>query len=172
MSRNTATVIIEGGDDNRDRGKTFFLTEFPPRKSHAWAIRALTAVARSGATVMDDTMVQAVKDSGMAAMAALGLRAVTSIAYEDAMSLLDELLEAVMFVPDPSKIDKSTMHPFSRPLNDSDIDEISTIALLHDEVFKLHTGFSVAAYLSMLGLAAKERLSLLNTPTSPESSET
>lgn len=168
MARATATVIIEGGDDNRDKGKAFFLTEFAPRKSQAWAVRALTAVARSGNASMDSDTLQAIKDSGMAAMAAVGLRAVTSIAYEDAMSLLDELLEAAMFVPDRSKIDKGTMAPFCRPIADSDIEEISTLATLQDEVFKLHTGFSIAAYLSTLGSVAKARLNSLNTPTSDD----
>lgn len=170
MARRTETVTISA--EGRDNGKTFFITEFPPRKAEAWAVRALTAIARSGKDGLDPETVDAIKNSGMAAMAALGLRAITSMSYDDAMPLLDEMLEAVKFVPDVSKIDKTTMYPFCRPVNDDDIEEVATLLFLRDEVFKLHTGFSVAAYLSELGSAAKEAMTSPTTPMSPGSSET
>lgn len=170
MSRKTETVIIEA--EGRDKGKAFFITEFPPRKSDAWAVRALTAIAQSGKDALDDETVQAIRDTGMPALAALGLRAITSIRYDDAMVLLDELLEAVSFVPDTSKTVKDTGQPFMRPLNDDDIEEVVTLSVLRDKVFEVHTGFSIAATLSKLGSAAQATLNRPDTPTSPESSAT
>lgn len=170
MARKTQIITVTS--DGRDKGKSFLITEFPPRRAEAWAYRALSSVARSGQSGLDAETMDAIRDTGMAAVAALGLRAITSLPYDDAQPLLDEMIEAVSFVPDKSKIDKSTMAPYSRFLTDDDIEEVATVLQLRDEVFKLHTGFSVAAFLSQLGSAAKQAIAPKGIPTSPSSSET
>ena len=46
MSRKEMTVTIQL--DNRDKGKSFFITEMPSRQAEQWADRAFLALAHSG----------------------------------------------------------------------------------------------------------------------------
>lgn len=170
MARKTRILTVT--TDGRDKGKSFLITEFPPRKAERWAIHALSSIARNGRDSLDRETLDAIRDSGMAAIAALGIKAITAMPVEDMDPLLDEMLEAVDFVPDASKIDKGTMLPFSRPLDDEDVEEPGTFMTLRDAVFELHTDFSAAAFLSQLGSMAKAAMTSSDTLTSPSSSET
>jgi hypothetical protein len=158
MSRKTALYVVPPaaeGKANRDEGKTFLITEMPARKAEKWATRALNLLAKSGVDLPPDFM-----RSGMAAMFVIGVKALTSIDYEGAEPLLDEMLDCVMLVPDASK------PAVTRAIHlDTDIEEVSTYLKLRDEVFELHTGFSVAGILSNLGTLA-QRSSGSDTPTS------
>ena len=120
----TITIAAEG----RDKGKTFILTEMPPRVGHKWATRALFAMLNSGADIPDNVM-----SSGMAGIAMMGGRALTLIPAEAAEPLLEQLLDGIRINYEPTK------SHMERDINDSDIEEIATLFLLQKEVFLMHT---------------------------------
>lgn len=133
MARKTEDVTISD-KSSRDAGKTFRITEMPPRKAEKWAIRALLATARSGIELPDDIAA----GGAMRAIGYVGLRAITGLDFADAEPLLDEMLECVEIV------EKKIV----RPMTDDDIEEVRTIVLLRQKVLELHVGFSLAAALS------------------------
>jgi hypothetical protein len=158
MARKTSLFVVAeptDGKANRDQGKTFLITEMAARKGEKWATRALNLMARSGVDLPPDFL-----RSGMAAMFVVGLQALTSVEYAGAEPLLDEMLDCVALVPDPSK------PTVTRPVHlDTDIEEVSTYLALRTAIFELHTGFSVAGVLSTLGTLAR-RSNTSDTPTS------
>ncbi len=170
MARKTKLVTIEA--DGRDKGRSYFLTEMAPRQAEKWATRALLAFAKTGHTEMPEDFRETLQHAGMAGLAAIGIRAITSVGFDDAEPLMDEMMGCVTFVPDPTKLDQATRLPIIRGLIEDDIDEVSTLLLLRSEVMELHLGFSIAAFLSRLGAAARGRLSdsLNITSTSPSPS--
>lgn len=163
MGRHTAIVTIT--EDNRDHGKHFILREMPAAKSEKWAMRALCAMAASGAEIPPEAVL-----GGMAVVAVVGLRALFAAPYAEVEPLLEEMMGCVSIV-----VDKA---PEGRPLLDDDIEEVGTRIKLRDEVLKLHTGFSLADALSMMASAqslpspSSETPELSpSTPTSPTPSE-
>lgn len=127
------TVESEG----RDKGKVFELVEMPAKKSEKWALRLFLALAKSGVDIPEETT-----NSGLAGIAAFGLRALGSMTFTDAEPLLDEMYECIKFVPDPNTMDQLHNKPLSRPLIDDDTEEIATRLELRKAVFELHTNFS------------------------------
>ena len=89
----TVTVHIKG----RDEGKQFLLTEMPASRIEKWAARALLAVAHSGVEVPEE-----VTGAGMAALAVVGLRALSGVSFAEAEPLLDEMMGCVQIIPDPA----------------------------------------------------------------------
>jgi hypothetical protein len=159
MARKVKDVAITL--ENRDTGKTFRITEMPAVQAEKWAARALLAMSRSGVEIPEEAMT-----AGAATLLAAGLRSFTSMAFEDAEQLLDEMFDCVQFVPDPKQ-------PLvTRALIDDDIDEVATRLLLRGEVIEVHTGFSVTATLSTLGAAAKAKAGSSDMQTSQPSSDT
>lgn len=132
MARATANYTVT--DEGRDFGKVFVLTEMPASKAESWAMRALLALMASGVEVPEgfDRM-------GMAAMAEIGIRALSGLKWETAEPLLAEMWECVQVMPDPTK-----PHVVRR-LIEEDIEEIATRVKIRAEVWKLHTGFLMAA---------------------------
>ena len=132
MARSTVNYTVN--DDGRDFGKVFVLTEMPASKAESWAMRALLALMASGVEVPEgfDRM-------GMAAMAEVGIRALSGLKWETAEPLLAEMWECVQVMPDPTK-----PHVVRR-LIEEDIEEIATRVKIRAEVWKLHTGFLMAA---------------------------
>lgn len=118
----------------RDLGKVFFIREMSATQAEWWAIRAGMAMARGGVELPENF-----SDMGIAAMAGTGLKMVSQIPADEAKPLLDELMECVQFVPDPSN------QNIKRKLIDDDIEEIATRLKLRVEVFKLHVDFFTAA---------------------------
>jgi len=168
MARAHKIVTVDA--ENRDRGKAFFLLEMPPRRGEKWAARAMLALGRASNAEIGEDFREALADAGMAGLATLSLRAFTALAWADAEPLLDEMLECVSVIPDVSRIDQTTRLPLTRPLQDADIEEVTTLLTLRSEILELHLGFSVASFLSRLGAAAKAKLNSSGTPTSPQSS--
>lgn len=173
MARKTKIVTIDA--EGRDRGKSYLITEMPPRQSEKWATRALLAIGRGARAETSPDMRDELQRSGMAGIAALGIQALTSIAFDDAEPLMDEMLECVTFVPDKTKIDQMSAAtpplPITRALIEEDIEEVSTLSLLRSEVLEVHLGFSIAGLLSKYGAMAKQKItSSLSTPTSPSQS--
>lgn len=151
------TVQTEG----RDKGKQFKLTEMAADRAERWATRAFFAMTANGVDVPPELL-----NLGMGAIAAVGVRSILTMQFEEAAILLDEMMECVEVLPDPRRPD------FTRPLDSDDIEEVTTRLMLRSEVFELHTGFSVAAFLSELGTkAAKRDMSASTMQMSPESLE-
>lgn len=168
MARRVKTVTITA--EGRDKGKTFFLTEMPPRQGEKWALRAGLALAHSGRMDLSDEDKALLTGGGLPAVAALGIRAFAALDFAEAEPLMDEMFACVQFVPDPTKIDQMTQQPIVRPVYDDDIQEIGTILNLRNEVAELHLGFSIAAGLSRIGAAAKKALNISDTSMSPKPS--
>lgn len=163
MARKTREVTITAA--GRDQGKTFFITEMPPRPAEKWATRLLLAVARGNGE--DPRSAAQVAGQGVVGLLTIGIRSLTTVDFLDAEPLLDEMLSCVMFVPDTSRIDQTTQRPLIRPVDwDDDVEEVTTIATLRSEVIEVHTGFSPAAFLSTLGKTAKVKLTSPPTKTS------
>lgn len=167
--RDIVTIPTGDPDKNRDQGKSYLLTEMPARQAEKFAMRLLLALAAQ--KLVDPEIAR----SGMAGFASVTTEMLGGLSPDVVEPLMDEMIDAcVEFVGDPSKRDdnrstvESRMVPISRPLIPDDIEEIQTLALLRGRLIDLHTGFSVSAFLSRLGEAAKSRLSTLSTPTSPE----
>lgn len=145
MSRKTTTVTIAmDQESNRDRGKTYLLTEMSATDAERWAARALLGMGRTGLEVPPEFM-----DAGMAGLAAVGIRALGTMAFHDAEPLMAEMMACVQFVPDSSRPD------VVRSLVETDTEEVATRLRLRSEVIELHLGFSIADALRKLGASAK-----------------
>lgn len=159
--RKSKLVVIPSptdGSTNRDAGKAFLVTEMDSVRAEKWAIRALLAVTSSGVDIPPE-----VAQMGAGALMAAGFRALLTMAFADAEPLLDEMMNCVVIVPDPKRPDTT------RPIDDVDIEEVMTRLHLRSEVVELHTGFSVAAFLSRLGTVAMN--TTRDTPAPPTSQE-
>lgn len=133
MSRKAETVTIT--DEGRDQGKSFLITEMPASQAERWALRVLSALARSGVDVPED-----VAQMGMAAIAQIGLRALAGVNFLDAEPLLEEMFACVQILPDP------TNPAIVRPIRtDDDIEEVKTRLFLRGRVLALHVDFSKLA---------------------------
>lgn len=169
MARKSKLVVIKTGNpDNRDEGKTFLIREMSALQAEKFAARALLALSRSGIDVPDEA-----RASGPEAVVLFGLRAFTRIGFEEAEPLIDEMMQCVHFVPDPSQ-PNITRKLFDGDIgddDDEDTSEVTTRLFLRGEVMQLHTGFTMTALLSMGASALKAYIISLTTPTSPEPSE-
>ncbi len=168
MARRTKDVVIAA--DGRDQGKVFRITELPPRVGEKWAGRALAAYARTAGPQVQHLTDSDLANMGMAGIAMIGLRILTTLDSADAEPLMDEMMACVAVVPDPEKTDQMTGLAIVRPLRDDDIEEIATLAFLRSEVIEVHTGFSVIELLSTWGEKARQLFSN-NTEMSPPPSE-
>lgn len=149
------TIDAEG----RDQGKLFKLTEMSALRAERWATRAFLGLVRGGIEIPDY-----VRGAGMAGLAMLGFRALGNLPYEEAITLMDELMTCVSMPVDKDHIETV------RPLRESDIMEVWTRMWLKDQVFELHTGFSLAGLKSTLTSAPAEKAKVettSDTPTSP-----
>lgn len=151
MARTTLNYTVE--DEGRDSGKVFTLTELPASRAESWAMRAILALMAGGVNLPDGF-----ENLGMAGMAEIGIKSLSGLKWEVAEPLLDEMWQCVRIIPDPSK-----PHVI-RNLIEEDIEEVSTRIKIRAEVWKLHTGFLMAAVPSPLKeprAAANKK----NTPT-------
>lgn len=153
-------IDVTIADAGRDEGKTFHIKEMPATRAEKWAMRALLAVARSGADLPDDFA-----GMGMQGIAIVGIRAITKIAFEDAEPLLDEMMECVTIKPDPRN------PAIVRAVIESDIEEIATLVKLRQEVINLHVGFfSSGGPSKSISTSSSPESNSSNTATSQEPS--
>ena len=143
MARKEKIVTIPAESGNRDAGKSFFIREAPAVQTEKWAARALLAISRGGADIPPEVI-----QMGAGAIVAAGMRALLTMEFPDLDPLLDEMKDRISFLPDRARPD------VIRPLDDDDVEEVKTLLLLRSEVIELHVGFSIAAFLSKLGLNA------------------
>lgn len=123
MARRTETVNIEG-EDNRDAGKSFLITEMSAENAEWWAFRVMQALLGSDADIK--------LDAPLAQVAAQGLRALGKLDPAKAKPLLDEMMGCVQVnLPDGGV----------RKLFATDIEEVSTRIRIRKEILDLHVGF-------------------------------
>jgi hypothetical protein len=126
--------------EGRDKGKLFLLTEMSASKGEAWATRVLLALMASNVNLPENF-----SDLGMAALAELGIRALSGLKWDVAAPLLAEMFDCIEIIPDPKK---THIH---RALIEEDVEEIQTRVILRMEVWKLHMGFLMAVIPSLEG---------------------
>lgn len=128
MRKTTEVTITQ---DNRDKGKTFILTEMSAEQTEMWGMRAMLALINAGVDIPDD-----MRNAGMAGIAVGGLQQLHRLSFEELKPLLDEMFECVKI--------KVPAIQAGRRLQTEDIEEVSTRLLLRAELIQLHTGFSIA----------------------------
>jgi hypothetical protein len=136
--RKTAQYKVE--EKGRDQGKVFLLTEMTARQGEEWAMKVLLALMASNVNLPEGF-----ENLGMAALAQMGLKALTGLKWEVLEPLLSEMMQNIEIIPDPAK---THVH---RPLIEDDIEEILTRLKLRAEVWNLNMGFLAAVAPSLLG---------------------
>jgi hypothetical protein len=137
VPRKTTIVVID--TPGRDQGKIYHLNEMSSGQAEAWAMRLLLAVANSGVDIPEGVFYM-----GMAALPIIGLKAITGLRWEIAQPLMAEMMNCVSIQPSRER------PQITRPLIEDDIEEVYTRLQLRDALIELHTGFSVAGYISDL----------------------
>ena len=128
MARKTINYTVT--EDGRDKGKVFLLTEMSSSRAESWAMRAILALMSNGVEVPEGF-----ENLSMAAMAEIGIKALSGLKWEDAEPLLDEMWQCCRMIPDPSK------PQIVRNLIEEDIEEVETRVRIRMEIWKLHVGF-------------------------------
>jgi len=157
----TAVVAVPAEWGERDKGKTFLITEMPAAPAEKWGMRMFLALKGTSAQV-DEYVAR----MGMIGVAIRGLNAFLSsdIRYEDIRPLLEEMFECVRIIRDPGTRNRETGDQVATDLvSDDDIAEVRTRMWLRSEVLALHTNFSFADALFRL-------ISAINSQTAPPSS--
>ena len=131
MALKTKQITIEHG---RDKGRVFLITEMSAAHADNWAMRALIALANGGVDLGGLSPQQ-----GMMGMAGVALDALGRLKADDAIPLLNELLDCVQIIPEGGR---------PRPLNldFGDVEDFTTLWRLRKEVFALHTDFLQHAF--------------------------
>lgn len=128
----------------RDNGKTFVLTEMDAYAGQDWALRALLALAASGAKMPDGAL-----STGWAGLAGFGVTALLQAPYGAIRPLLDEMLGQARYSHKPN----DPKHPLMliTPGPNCPVEEIKTFLTIQVALVKLHTGFSPAAEAPNMG---------------------
>lgn len=128
--------------DGRDYGKMFRVTEMSAVKAERWANRAtLALVPRLSQEVAPDVAEALAENPTMPQMGHL-FRLLQGLSFPEIEPLLDELMECVEVVSDPT----GQLPPRKLGLGGmEDIEEIETIRYLREVVLSLHTGFMMPA---------------------------
>ncbi|MGI4814263.1 MAG: hypothetical protein ACRYGG_13170 [Janthinobacterium lividum] len=153
--RKEKTIVVELA--NRDQGKHFYMKEMSAIRAEKWAARALLALSRSRIDITPDVVA-----GGLAAIATVGIQALSGLQFHEAEPLMDEMFSCIQFMPNPAQ------PAVKRPLVEDDIDDVATLTFLRAELIALHVGFSLPASLwtSISGRVTGETTS--TTSTSPE----
>lgn len=131
MALKTARINIKA--DGRDQGKVFLITEMPARPFERWALKALLAMGKAGMDIPDN-----IKELGPMALVSLGLQALLKIDFQTADELMDEMFGCIQYAWNPA--DPSA----TRPLIETDIEEVTTRLKLRADWWTLMTGFQIA----------------------------
>ncbi len=162
----TITITSEG----RDKGKTFVITEMSAPQAEEWAMKALEAVSQRSEIPVG------LANAGMLGVFILGLKPVLSAPFDMVKPLLDEMFDTCLSIqPGPDTgILRGAGTPIIKPVGPlvpEDTEEVATRVFLRDQIFELHTGFSLAAVLSQMWGKVLAVAASLNTQTSPDPSE-
>jgi len=123
MARKVLTKKID--KPGRDFGKVFVITEMSAWDAEQWATEAIFAMMNAGVEIPEG-----IAEAGLAGLAALGISALTKVAYSQAKPLLDRMMSCVQI-----------QLAIIRPLIEDDIEEVSTLLELRKEVLNLHLSF-------------------------------
>jgi hypothetical protein len=148
------TVLYTVTDEGRDKGKAFFLTEMAAAQAEAWATKLLFAMMATNVELPEGFQYL-----GVAGLAEVGMKAIGKIPYEIAEPMLNEMMEGIQIIPNPSK--PNVKRPLIVDGINPDIEEPMTSIKLKIEVWKLNMDFLRAA--ASLFFPEKEA-SALNTP--------
>ena len=140
MARKQIEITIT--DENRDKGKSYRITEMPATRAQEFADRVFFAAMNCGVKLPGD-----IGKIGMAELWAAGLAVADKIPYEWARPMLEMLMECVDIPTDVGVYRKRV---------ESDIEEITTVFRLRTEALKLHFGFFSAGGGSTSGQAPQE----------------
>lgn len=151
MARLETSVTIT--ESNRDTGKTFNIREMPPMQSEEWFARAIRVLASASVEVPADLFQQ-----GAQGFAAIGistaLMGLAKAPWEEVKALMGEMMTCIVSatMPIPTGGQGPPLTILSQILHQ--IEEVSTLARLREEILSLHVGFSIAAYFSIYRDAA------------------
>jgi hypothetical protein len=160
--RRTQRITISA--ENRDKGKTFVLTEMSALRAEKWANRALVLLSKgAGSAIMESIT----PDSGWTGIIAVGLEAIGNIEWSKLEPLMDEMLGCIAVCSNPAA--PEIVRPLFSGGSSDDIEEQATLLLLRRAVLELHLGFPLADGLSKLD-SLIPRATSQNTKTSPEPS--
>ena len=146
MARKTEKVVITA--ENRDKGKTYLITEMSAFHAAKWARHALLSLnvnmleiswLRSMVEVDDNGKLSLTKiaDLEMAGVAAIGILNVLSAVPESVMdSLMDDMLACCEFIPGHNLPGRPVVDQI-----EGDIEEPSTIITLQASAIGLHLDF-------------------------------
>ena len=137
MPRKSTTFIATYG---RDKDKQFLLTEKSAFAAEKWAMRVTMAAMAAGVEIPDKSELH-----GAGGLIAIALNLLARIKWETAEPLLNEMMECVEVLPDPTKAH------VKRQLFDSDIEEVQTLVMIRKEIIDLHTDFFSSAAKSTTG---------------------
>lgn len=138
-------VVRAAADKGRDAGKNFQIREWDAETADRWASRVVLALTRGSKPIAFP--VEALLGRGMEAIFVIGLQTIlsASVATEEVVPLLEELLQCVRIVRDPAARDRTTgEHVATDIVSPDDIEEVRTRWWLRSEVLRVHTGFSAA----------------------------
>ena len=135
MSRKSAMVQVTA--DNRDKGKSYLITEMPASQTERIAARLFLMLTAGGVDIPDN-----VEQAGMAGLVAFGISALKALPFEQLEPVLEETFKAcVSYMPDPKHPEIMRGAKGMSPLIEDDIEEVSTRFLLRKRIISLHTGF-------------------------------
>jgi hypothetical protein len=139
----TIPDALLNGQENRDKGKTFLITEKPAMEIEKWAYRAIMALGSSGIAVSAEIV-----ELGVIGISLLAYQTFMGASFKEIEPLMDQMLECVQMVPSEG---------VTMPLYAGSIEEVTTLTLLRKEILELHSGFTFAELASKLKAAASAR---------------
>lgn len=168
MARKKEMIEVPDASYGRDyapKRKTFLITEWPAERFLKWLIKAGLAYNRDAGEMPLTNAFGAGVEGIIFLFAQTMLRG--KMREEEVSPVLDELLDCVQIVRDPSANDIATGMPVAfKLMPNEDIEEIKTAAWLRSEVLRVHTNFSVLAMLSKLISAIMTPKASRKRPTS------
>lgn len=132
MARNTKEIFIESG---RDAGKKFVITEKSALESEKFFVKLLLSVGKN--TNLGEVIANQGSLTALANKEAI-LEILLSLDFDVAQELMDDMMTCIQF----KYVTKGI--PETRPLVKEDIQDISTLMKLREEVINLHINFTDA----------------------------
>lgn len=146
--RKTEVVVATHG---RDAGKNFQIKEWDADVADRWATRVILALTRGSKPI--PFPIESLLGRGMEAIFIVGLQTILSASVEtkEVIPLVDELLQCVKIVRDPTARDRDGGGVIASDLiSADDIEEVATRWWLRSEVLRVHTGFSTSGMFGKL----------------------
>lgn len=130
--RKEKIVRVDGGPDNRDRGKHFKIIEMSAWDLEEWGRDAMILLAKAGVDIGTVS-----PEEGFVGILRAGVQNLFKLDGSMLAPLMDRMMLCVRYISDPKNPD------FVQPLKREDVEELSTILFLRTEVMKLHQNFSM-----------------------------